>query len=378
MKLIKKLARTALISAFFSILAALPASADASGVVKGSNVNARSAPNTDSQIVTRLNTGDSVRILSSSGDYFNVSYNGNSSLYISKDFVSVKSIHGVIAGSAVNIRKYPSTELDVMAQAEAGDEFEILGRTGEWLEIAYNGDTAFIWKDFIDADLLSALPEVSAAVPVAENGADSGGSKYAVVNAPSGLNVRSLPSQGASVLAAYPSGTTIDLLGDYGEWLKVSGGGSVGYVSREFVSIKTGSPQGYPSGTGALGSEVVEYAKQFVGTPYSWGGTNLNSGVDCSGFVYAVMKHFGVNLNRSSVTMANNGIRLHKDQLQAGDLVFFDTDGANDGHISHVGIYMGNGYFIQSSSAKRSWGVVVTSMSDPYYVRTYVTACRVF
>ena len=75
--------------------------------------------------------------------------------------------------------------------------------------------------------------------------------------------------------------------------------------------------------------------------------------------------------------MVRNGTQISKDQLQAGDLVFFDTTGVNDGGISHVGIYMDNGNFIHSSSSKRTWGVTISSLNEDYYIRTYVTAARV-
>jgi cell wall-associated NlpC family hydrolase len=75
--------------------------------------------------------------------------------------------------------------------------------------------------------------------------------------------------------------------------------------------------------------------------------------------------------------MASNGVRVKKANLQKGDLLFFDTSGSNNGRISHVGIYIGNGQFIHSTSSKRTWGVSISSLSEAYYMRTYVTASRV-
>ena len=127
----------------------------------------------------------------------------------------------------------------------------------------------------------------------------------------------------------------------------------------------------------SLAQEIVDFAKQYIGTSYQWGGTNLKSGVDCSGFVYSVMKNFGISLSRSSASMAaSNGSPVSKSDLQMGDLVFFDTSGANDGNISHVGIYIGNGKYIHSSSGA-AWGVTISSLGDAYSARTYVTARRV-
>ena len=113
-----------------------------------------------------------------------------------------------------------------------------------------------------------------------------------------------------------------------------------------------------------------------MGTPYVYGGTNLNKGVDCSGFVYSVYKNFGVNLNRSSAGMASNGVYVEKSNLQPGDLVLFDTTGVNDGKISHVGIYIGNGQYIHSTSGKE-YCVTISELNNDYGLRTYVTARRV-
>ncbi|MPN39735.1 Gamma-D-glutamyl-L-lysine dipeptidyl-peptidase [bioreactor metagenome] len=113
-----------------------------------------------------------------------------------------------------------------------------------------------------------------------------------------------------------------------------------------------------------------------MGTPYVYGGTNLNKGVDCSGFVYSVFKNFGIDLNRSSAGMASNGVYVEKSSLQPGDLILFDTTGANDGGISHVGMYIGNGQYIHSTSG-REYCVTISDLNNDYGLRTYVTARRV-
>ncbi|PHV70906.1 hypothetical protein CS063_07745 [Sporanaerobium hydrogeniformans] len=88
----------------------------------------------------------------------------------------------------------------------------------------------------------------------------------------------------------------------------------------------------------SIGEQVVNYAKQFVGTPYRSGGNDLNKGVDCSGYTTAVFKHFGVTLTRSSRgQFASNGYKVSREQLKPGDLVFYGY-----GTVNHVAIYVGN------------------------------------
>ncbi len=119
----------------------------------------------------------------------------------------------------------------------------------------------------------------------------------------------------------------------------------------------------------ALGQRIVEKAKTYLGTPYVWGGTSP-SGFDCSGFVQYVFKEFGIALPRIAAAQATVGIRVKKADLQLGDLVFFDTMGG----ISHVGIYIGNGNFIDEASTK----VEIDCINNPYYWKSrYVTARNV-
>lgn len=92
---------------------------------------------------------------------------------------------------------------------------------------------------------------------------------------------------------------------------------------------------------------VVEFAKQFVGTPYVWGGTSPD-GFDCSGLPQYVFKEFGINLPRVSFQQANYGKRIGLDRLKPGDLVAWDNSSRNNG-ADHVAIYAGNGQIIESA-----------------------------
>lgn len=95
------------------------------------------------------------------------------------------------------------------------------------------------------------------------------------------------------------------------------------------------------------GEQVVEYAKQFIGTPYQYGGTDLHSGVDCSGFTKQIYTNFGIQLQRTSRDQyASNGTKVTKEELEAGDLVFYGVDG----RVRHVAIYVGDGQIIHAPS----------------------------
>ena len=96
------------------------------------------------------------------------------------------------------------------------------------------------------------------------------------------------------------------------------------------------------SGSGS-GSSVVDYATQFVGNPYVWGGTSLTNGADCSGFVQSVYANFGVSLPRTSYEQQNAGTEVSYADAQPGDLICYG---------GHVAIYMGNGQIVHASNSR--------------------------
>ncbi|GMA63403.1 NlpC/P60 family protein [Alicyclobacillus fastidiosus] len=149
------------------------------------------------------------------------------------------------------------------------------------------------------------------------------------------------------------------------------------------ASTVTGSITSGASSTSTERQNILTYAKSLIGTPYAWGGDTPSSGFDCSGFVEYVYGHFGVTLPRESHDQATVGQPVSQSALQPGDLLFFkDTDSSAalySNHVTHVGIYMGNGAMIESSSSNNNEGVVVVQnvFSNPYYTAHYYGARNV-
>ena len=382
-----KLVSFVLISATVIASSATLAMANTLGCVNTNNVNVRTQSNVNSEVLTKYGTGQALNIIGYENDFFKVDIDG-ADLYIAADFVDVLKAQGVICGDNVNVRVNASMESNVLGTLNDGDTVVVVGCNDGWLKIEYNDSVGYINEDFVQGDFVKYISgnmepaevkstEVEqAAVEQTEIAPKAMASDelYAVVTSSTGLRLRSSADLESNVITLISSGVAVDVLAQESGWVKVNYAGNEGYVSDEFVEIKYGVKPVFNS---SKAQQVIDYGKQFLGTPYKWAGNDLTKGVDCSGFVYNVYKHFGVSLNRSSAAMTGNGHVVSKSDLQPGDLVLFDTSGPNNGGISHVGIYMGDDKFIHSSSSTRTWGVVISSLNEDYYIRTYVTARRV-
>ena len=114
---------------------------------------------------------------------------------------------------------------------------------------------------------------------------------------------------------------------------------------------------------------LVKVALGFLGAPYRLGGSSV-TGIDCSAFVKKIYQFFNVDLPRTAFEQYHVGMRVARNDLEEGDLIFFKTRKT----IGHVGIYIGNNQFVHAASRKK--GVRVDTLSTPYYDRRFVRAVR--
>ncbi len=139
------------------------------------------------------------------------------------------------------------------------------------------------------------------------------------------------------------------------------------------TEITSGS---FKTSSSNLASQIIDYAKQFDGVRYKYGGTT-KAGMDCSGLVTTAFSAYNISLPRSSRDMAKQGIPVKMEDILEGDLLFFKTNGKNNS-ISHVGLVVtsrtGLIEFIHSST---SAGVIVSSLAERYWHNTFVEARRV-
>ena len=337
------------------------------GQATGSAVHVRKDASTDADVVGKIDKGSEYTVLDKIDDWYQISFEDEAA-FVSADYFELTKADAVVAADNVNVRKAPTTSGDTLGQLTEGEGLVVTGQSGDWYRISYNEESAYVSKDYISGDSLTKVTAVAS-----ESGQELE-KMYGVVTASTGLKLRKEASTISIVLTVLPYGTEVNIDRVGQEWVRIiTDGGQKGYVSAEFLSIRKGERTSR-SNASSKGAEVVAYAKQFIGTPYVWGGTNLTKGVDCSGFVYSVMKNYGISLNRSSYNMVANGVAISKSELQAGDLVFFNSGG--NSRIGHVGIYMGDGNYIHSTDGA-AYGVTITALNSDYSARTYVTARRV-
>lgn len=264
---------------------------------------------------------------------------------------------GTVNTSALRLRAAANTSSGILATASEGEGVVVLENAGNnWYKVDYKSITGYMSGEY-----LTIADQADVAIGYGKVNTDG-----------ASLNVRSAPSTSSARIGSLASGDVVEIIGVDHSWYKIKFSGKTGYVSSDYlVTVKDAPSSRGPAATthtsSSVGSQIVSYAKQFLGAPYVWGG-NGPSSFDCSGFTRYVYSHFGVTLNRTATAQLSNGTPVSKGQLQPGDLVFFRHNTSKP--VSHVGIYIGGGQFIHASTNGHQ--VRIDSLNSGHYSRVYV------
>lgn len=232
----------------------------------------------------------------------------------------------------------------------------------------------------------------------------------AFANVTSFLYVRSEPTKESEYVGKLYPGYAAKITGPVGEWTAVESGDVTGYVKTEYIltgaeaqtyaenliteaqqegkeeaeaftyavsrkseeaqmtqevqgnvqQMETTEVSAQPASNGQV---IVDYACQFIGNPYVWGGTSLTDGADCSGFVQSVFAHFGISLPRTTYDQINAGVEVSYDQAMPGDLICYD---------GHIGIYIGNGQIVNAQNPEQGIGISPATYTTILSVRRIV------
>ncbi len=242
----------------------------------------------------------------------------------------------------LNIREGAGEEYDLVGKLPVDAGCEILSDEGEWFQIRSGKVTGYVKGEFLltGQDAANRANEVKSIV---------------ATSVTQTLNARVEPNTDCSIWTMIAEGEELQLLEDQGEWLKVDVDGDECYVAREFVELSeqlqkamTMTEIRYGEGISDVRVDMVQYACQFVGNRYVWGGTSLTNGVDCSGFTMRIYEKYGISLPHSSRAQSGYGTKTNSSEAKPGDLFFY---GNGDG-INHVAMYIGNGQVVHASSAR--------------------------
>ena len=287
----------------------------------------------------------------------------------------------------INVRADADEESDIVGKLYNGSVAKVLGRTGNgWARVRSGDVTGYIREEYV------------ATGDTAQQLADSVTTKKAVVTTET-LRVRAAAQADSDVITLIGQGQTLDILEETDGWYKVNTEDGEGYISADFADVEDVYPEAvsraqeeaeeaaaeasrkaeeeaakaasnaaagtagtsgskkksggsgalntYTGGSGsgsASGQAVANYALQFVGNPYVWGGSSLTNGTDCSGFTMAVYANFGVSLPHYTGSQEHCGTAVNSlAEAQPGDLILYS---------GHVAIYLGNNQIVHASNPR--------------------------
>lgn len=299
--------------------------------------------------------------------------------------------------SFVNIRSIASEEGEVLGKLYNNSAATVLATEGDWYQIKSGTVTGYVKSEYVVVGNEELARQV--------------GTRLATVHTTT-LYVRTEATTESAVLGMVPDGEDLTVLDESVEgWVKVSIEEGDGYVSSDYVSLRTeyveaeskeeeearlakeeqerqaaaaaaeaaaakkaaasassaassAPAASYSAPSGSNGQAVANYASQFVGNPYVYGGTSLTNGADCSGFVMSVYAAFGISLPHSSSGMRSVGYEVGTGDMQPGDIVCYS---------GHVAIYVGNNTIVHASTA--STGIKFTS---PANYKNIICVRRIF
>lgn len=251
---------------------------------------------------------------------------------ISKTQQVYASYSRYVTAASLNVRKKASSKGKVAGAYKKGTKVTCYSKKGSWTRVKYGKSKYYV-----------ATKYLSTKKPVISARTSSKSSTYIRYVTASSLTIRKKASTSAEKAGTYKRGTSITCYGNKSGWTTVKYSGKYCYVSSSYLSASKPSTK---VSTVAKGQQVSNYAKQFIGNPYKWGGESLTKGADCSGFTMKVYQHFGYYLPHSSTSQRNYGTAVSWSNKQAGDLICYN---AIDG-VGHVGIYIGNNQVVHAGS----------------------------
>ncbi len=256
----------------------------------------------------------------------------------------------------LNVRAIAAEDGRLVGKLPRNAACEVLDSDDTWAHIKSGSVEGYVSLDYLLTGVPAKFKAEELAVTVAKVTTDS-------------LKVRAEANTESEVITLVAMGEELEVAAVEGDWVKVLLDDDEVYVSAEYVEVSaelgtavTMTELLYGQGVSDVRVDVCQYAKEFIGNPYVWGGTSLTKGADCSGFVMKVFQKYGVKLPRNSRSQANCGTTIKVPEAKPGDLIFY----ARGKTINHVAIYIGNGQVVHASSPKTGIKISNVSYRTPF------------
>ncbi len=266
----------------------------------------------------------------------------------------------VSVSSKLNVRNGPGTSYDIVGKLDNGAKVKIVDTNNKWDKIQYNDIEGWVLSEYLYVSQIINTDPLN---------------NVKVIKTTTELNIREEANNDSKIISKVKSNEMLTVLEESNGWYKIKYNTKTGYIKASYTD-DTELYIDTSKSTNQKVYEIIEKAISCFGLKYLWGGKTL-SGFDCSGFVYYLYNSYVPDLGRSGKTQYGYGTTIEKDQLVAGDLIYFSSDCIKNitQPVTHVGIYIGNGIFIHAANSNR--GVVFNSIESGYYYDNYLFSKRV-
>lgn len=334
-------------------------------------VNIRSSAGTDSEVVGIIGNAGLADVVEKGKEWTKVT-SGNCTGYIRNDLLLYGDDAGEYAEAncsrkatvnteTLNVREKADTSADCITQVGAGESFDILSQTDKWVEIALDDATSgYVSADFIeytyDLDEAKTIDEIQAEIQAQQEAQKQAEEAAAEDNADTDQSEQDTEDQSAADDQNTDDQTDTEDNSDSADDQNSdqnSDDGQAAADDQDGADSSDSDNTAAPSGQ--TGVDLANYATQFVGNPYVYGGSSLTDGADCSGFVMAVYAQFGYSLPHSAGAQSGYGTRVDTSSLEPGDILFYGYDGS----IEHCAIYIGDGMIVHASTEET--GIKISS-----------------